>query len=89
MSVAPRKIVRLYRYLAAKWAMRTLETGELRVSRLAELNDPCYGEGEVKPSSRRFVDWEHGVELKRLLRERRRSGLSLLPGERDDASLPT
>lgn len=35
-----RPVVRLYRYLAAKWAMRTLETGELRVSRLAELNDP-------------------------------------------------
>jgi hypothetical protein len=35
-----RPVVRLYRYLAAKWTMRTLETGELRVSRLAELNDP-------------------------------------------------
>lgn len=40
MSDEPRKFVRLYRYLAAKWAMCTLETGELRVSRLAELNDP-------------------------------------------------
>ena len=35
-----RPVVRLYRYLAAEWAMRTLETGELHVSRLAELNDP-------------------------------------------------
>ncbi len=35
-----RAIVRLYRYFPAKWALRTLETGELRVSRLAELNDP-------------------------------------------------
>lgn len=35
-----RETVRLYRYLPAKWALRTLETRELRVSRLAELNDP-------------------------------------------------
>lgn len=38
-SSAPRSI-RLYRYMHAPWALRTLETGELRVSRLAELNDP-------------------------------------------------
>lgn len=32
--------VRLYRYLQARWALKTLETGELRVGRLSELNDP-------------------------------------------------
>ena len=32
--------IRLYRYLSAKWALKTIETGELKVSRLAELNDP-------------------------------------------------
>jgi len=34
------KIIRLYRYLSASWALKTIETGELRVSRLAALNDP-------------------------------------------------
>ena len=31
---------RLYRFMAAKWALKSIETGELRVGRLAELNDP-------------------------------------------------
>lgn len=35
-----REVIRLYRYLPGKWGLRTLETGELRVGRLAELNDP-------------------------------------------------
>jgi hypothetical protein len=33
----PRPVIRIYRYLAAKWALKALETGELRVSRMAEL----------------------------------------------------
>lgn len=32
--------LRLYRYMHARWALQTLEAGELRVSRLSELNDP-------------------------------------------------
>lgn len=38
--IDPRPVIRIYRYLAAKWALKALETGELRVSRMAELNDP-------------------------------------------------
>jgi len=32
--------IRLYRFMAAKWALRSIETRELRVGRLTELNDP-------------------------------------------------
>ena len=32
--------IRLYRFLKAKWAITSIETRELRVGRLAELNDP-------------------------------------------------
>jgi hypothetical protein len=32
--------IRLYRYMEARWALQTLQTGELRVSRLSRLNDP-------------------------------------------------
>ena len=32
--------VRLHRYMHARWALQTLETGDLRVGRLSELNDP-------------------------------------------------
>jgi hypothetical protein len=32
--------VRLYRFMAEKWALKSIETRELRVGRLAELNDP-------------------------------------------------
>jgi hypothetical protein len=31
---------RRYRFMAAKWALRSIETRELRVGRLSELNDP-------------------------------------------------
>jgi hypothetical protein len=37
---SPIGVARLYRYLGAKWALKAIETGELRVSRFAELNDP-------------------------------------------------
>lgn len=39
-SQAGPKVVRLYRYFEAKWGLKTLETGELRVSRMGALNDP-------------------------------------------------
>ena len=32
--------ITLYRFLAAKWALKTLRERRLRVSRIAELNDP-------------------------------------------------
>lgn len=32
--------IRLYRFMKAKWAITSIETRELRVGRLAELNDP-------------------------------------------------
>jgi hypothetical protein len=32
--------IRLYRYFNAKWALKSIETAELRVSRLSKLNDP-------------------------------------------------
>jgi hypothetical protein len=32
--------ITLYRYLSAKWALKTLEERRFRVSRIAELNDP-------------------------------------------------
>jgi Protein of unknown function (DUF2971) len=38
-NAAPSRI-RLYRYMAAKWALKSIETRELRVGRLVELNDP-------------------------------------------------
>jgi hypothetical protein len=37
-SSSPRKP--LYRFMAAKWALKSIETRELRVGRLVELNDP-------------------------------------------------
>jgi len=39
-SPTGRSHIRIYRYLSAKRALETLESGELRVGRLSELNDP-------------------------------------------------
>lgn len=36
---APRKM-RLYRFMAARWALKSIETREIRIGRLVELNDP-------------------------------------------------
>ena len=40
MSEVNQKTIRLYRFMAAKWAMKSLESRELRVGRVLELNDP-------------------------------------------------
>lgn len=40
MADAVSQNIRLYRFMAAKWALRSIETRELRVGRLTELNDP-------------------------------------------------
>ena len=40
MSEQAKQPIRLYRFMPAKWAIKSIETRELRVGRLAELNDP-------------------------------------------------
>lgn len=40
MSQTATEVKRLYRFMAAKWAKKSIETRELRVGRLNELNDP-------------------------------------------------
>lgn len=40
MSQTTPKTIRLYRFMPAKWAMKSIETRELRVGRVLELNDP-------------------------------------------------
>ena len=40
MSEQTAERIRLYRFMPARWAIRSIETRELRVGRLNELNDP-------------------------------------------------
>ena len=40
MSAQAADRIRLYRFMPAKWAIKSIETRELRVGRLVELNDP-------------------------------------------------